>query len=68
MRRNKENDCLSFFFLFCTFLLFCERARGAFWCADDLVCNVLYNVNRSLCKTDHDAFCEGPRMTLISNL
>lgn len=30
------------------------------WCMDDHVCNVLYNVNRFLCKDDHDAFCEGP--------
>lgn len=31
---------------------------------DDYVCNVLYNVNRFLCKDDHDAFCEGPPMML----
>lgn len=30
------------------------------WCMDDHVCNVLYNVNRFLCKDDHVTFCEGP--------
>lgn len=57
-----------FFPFFVHFCCFVRGLGGAFWCADDHVCNVLYNVNRSLCKTDHDAFCEGPRMTLISNL
>lgn len=29
--------------------LFFAMERG-FWCMDDHVCNVLYNVNRLLCK------------------
>lgn len=42
-----------------TFLfVFCKGKRV--WCMDDHVCNVLYNVNRFLCKDDHEAFCEGP--------
>lgn len=47
---SEENVTALFFF--------CKGKRV--WCMDDHVCNVLYNVNRFLCKDDHDAFCEGP--------